>query len=70
VEFVYQRPQHLLSRFALTHRVFLIEEPLFDATENNYMEISKDEDSRVWIMVTHLKNGMGILMDGYSENFA
>ena len=53
--FVYQRPQHLLSRFAITHRVFLIEEPLFDATEN-YMEITKDDDAMVWIMVPHLKN--------------
>lgn len=53
--FVYQRPQHLLSRFAVAHRVFLIEEPLFDATEN-YMEITKDDDAMVLIMVPHLKN--------------
>jgi UDP-galactopyranose mutase len=28
--FVFQRPQHLMSRFARTHRVFFIEEPMFD----------------------------------------
>ena len=35
--FVYQRPQHLLSRFALTHRVFYIEEPVFEALEDNFI---------------------------------
>ena len=29
-DFVYQRPQHLLSRFASERRVFFIEEPIFD----------------------------------------
>ncbi len=31
--FVYQRPQHLLSRFARSHRVFFIEEPVFGAPQ-------------------------------------
>jgi UDP-galactopyranose mutase len=30
-DFVYQRPQHLLSRFARARRVFFIEEPVYDA---------------------------------------
>src|SRR5438067_1030912 len=30
-DFVYQRPQHLLSRFARTSRVFYIEEPMYGA---------------------------------------
>ena len=29
-DFVYQRPQHLLSRFAKVRRVFFVEEPIFD----------------------------------------
>src|SRR2546423_4171599 len=29
-DFVYQRPQHLLSRFARERRVFFVEEPVFD----------------------------------------
>ncbi|HEX3878710.1 MAG TPA: FAD-dependent oxidoreductase [Bryobacteraceae bacterium] len=29
-DFVYQRPQHLLSRLAKTHKVYFIEEPVFD----------------------------------------
>ena len=28
-DFVYQRPQHLLSRFAQERRVFFVEEPTF-----------------------------------------
>ncbi|MGI8961156.1 MAG: hypothetical protein ACR2IV_15595 [Bryobacteraceae bacterium] len=31
--FVFQRPQHLMSRFARTRRVFFIEEPIFEDTE-------------------------------------
>jgi UDP-galactopyranose mutase len=31
-DFVYQRPQHLLSRFASGRRVIFIEEPIFDAS--------------------------------------
>src|SRR4051812_27282239 len=29
-DFVYQRPQHLISRFAKTQRVFFFEEPFFE----------------------------------------
>ncbi len=28
-DFVYQRPQHLMSRFAKNGRVFFVEEPIF-----------------------------------------
>lgn len=38
-DFVYQRPQHLLSRCARERRVFFVEEPLFDA-EQAQLEIS------------------------------
>ena len=55
--FVFQRPQHLMSRFARNYRVFFIEEPIFNATEN-HMEIALDDSKLVWIMVPHLKPGM------------
>jgi glycosyltransferase involved in cell wall biosynthesis len=42
-DFVYQRPQHLLSRFARTSRVFYIEEPVFGAETPN-LDISRRED--------------------------
>jgi UDP-galactopyranose mutase len=55
--FVFQRPQHLLSRFAQKHRVFFIEEPIFNAAEN-HLEITMDPANRVCIVVPHLKNYM------------
>lgn len=35
--FVYQRPQHLISRFAKSHRVFYIEEPVSTQQEDSYL---------------------------------
>ena len=37
-DFVYQRPQHLLSRFARVRPVFVIEEPLHDSNSAPYWE--------------------------------
>lgn len=33
-DFVFQRPQHLMSRFAREARVFFVEEPIFDAAQD------------------------------------
>jgi glycosyltransferase involved in cell wall biosynthesis len=55
--FVFQRPQHLLSRFAKNQRVFFIEEPVFDST-NNVMEITMDDTNKVFIVVPHLRDNM------------
>ncbi len=42
-DFVYQRPQHLLSRFAKQRRVFFIEEPIFvDGTTK--LDVTRRED--------------------------
>jgi UDP-galactopyranose mutase len=38
--FVYQRPQHLLSRLALKSQVFFIEEPIYDPGVEPYLECS------------------------------
>jgi len=35
-DFVFQRPQHLLTRFAKNHRVFFIEEPVFFEGESHF----------------------------------
>lgn len=56
-KFVFQRPQHLLSRFAQNHRVFFIEEPVFNAADN-HLDISMDDSNKVWIVVPHLKGNM------------
>src|SRR5690349_1179709 len=52
--FVFQRPQHLLSRFAKQHRVFFIEEPICDAVTDWY-EVTKAEDINVYTVIMHLK---------------
>ena len=41
-DFVYQRPQHLLSRFARTNRAFYVEEPSYGA-DAPYLDISPRE---------------------------
>jgi UDP-galactopyranose mutase len=51
-DFVYQRPQHLLSRFAKERRVFFFEEPLFDA-ERMHLDVS-ERDCGVTVVVPHL----------------
>jgi UDP-galactopyranose mutase len=38
--FVYQRPQHLMSRFGRTRRVIFCEEPIFGETENPRLELT------------------------------
>ena len=50
--FVYQRPQHLMSRFARDRRVFFWEEPVHDATEPS-LEVSRGADG-VTVIVPHL----------------
>ena len=52
--FVYQRPQHLLSRFAKHFRVFFVEEPVFNDTSNN-LQVTLSEEN-VWIIVPNLNN--------------
>ena len=53
--FVFQRPQHLLSRFAKHFRVFFIEEPIFDSTSDSLLiSLSKEN---VWVVVPHLSSG-------------
>lgn len=49
--FVYQRPQHLMSRFAGTHRVFFVEEPIL--SDQLYLEI-QERQRNLWVIVPHL----------------
>jgi UDP-galactopyranose mutase len=51
-DFVYQRPQHLLSRFAKERRVFYVEEPVF---EEGLMHLEvRERDCGVRVVVPHL----------------
>jgi glycosyltransferase involved in cell wall biosynthesis len=54
--FVYQRPQHLMSRFSKTSRVFFIEEPYFDAPFDCY-DMKKDSGN-VWIITPHYESNL------------
>lgn len=55
-DFVYQRPQHLMSRSACERRVFFVEEPVFGATAPR-LEISQ-RDCGVLVVVPHLPEGL------------
>lgn len=56
-DFVYQRPQHLLSRCAQTHRVFFVEEPIASPNDNWWLEMSQRECG-VWVAVPYLPTGL------------
>ena len=51
--FVYQRPQHLMSRFAKHARVFFFEEAVFDAP-SQYNEIFEDPKTGVCVVTPHI----------------
>ncbi len=54
-DFVYQRPQHIMSRMAKTFRVFFIEEPLFhDGADDISISLSGEN---VWIVTPVLQHG-------------
>ncbi len=55
-DFVFQRPQHLMSRFAKHGRVFFIEEPITIEGEA-YMDLSKREDG-LTVVIPHIPSGI------------
>jgi len=55
--FVYQRPQHLLSRFAQGRRVFFVEEPVLGPDSTARLDVKLDK-SGVWVAVPHLPEGI------------
>ncbi len=55
-DFVYQRPQHLMQRCARTHRVFFVEEPIFDVLEAR-LEVRPQDGVNVTVVVAHLPLG-------------
>jgi UDP-galactopyranose mutase len=52
--FVYQRPQHLLSRFTATYRVFYIQEFAYNDSEDGYRIDKSDE--QVWVIIPNLQH--------------
>jgi glycosyltransferase involved in cell wall biosynthesis len=59
-DFVYQRPQHLLSRCARERRVFFVEEPVREGRGPTGVDVSARE-SGVFVVVPHLPEGTGEL---------
>src|SRR5215213_2390584 len=74
-DFVYQRPQHLLSRFARERRVFVVEEPIF-TDEPSRLDTEARED-KLFVVVPHLNhaeaaggNAENIIREQLEEMFA
>ncbi len=55
-KFVYQRPQHLISRFANKYPVFYVEEFIYSAEQDGYTITVISEDIKV--IVPHLNNSI------------
>ncbi|MBV9523852.1 MAG: glycosyltransferase family 1 protein, partial [Alphaproteobacteria bacterium] len=56
--FVFQRPQHLMTRFARTMRVYYLEEPVFADGSNAIME-EHETASGVTVLVPRLPSRLG-----------
>jgi glycosyltransferase involved in cell wall biosynthesis len=55
-DFVYQRPQHLLSRCARDRRVFFVEEPVFGDGPRRLE--TKQRADNLWVATPHLPHGL------------
>lgn len=57
-DFVFQRPQHLMTRFTKYLRVFFVEEPDWDAQAGaEYLEVQNPKPN-LWRVVPHLSDGL------------
>ncbi|RYY07427.1 MAG: glycosyltransferase family 1 protein [Sphingobacteriaceae bacterium] len=56
-DFVYQRPQHLLTRFSEIFSTYFLEEPIHDAQEDAYLHLSKRLPN-LWVVVPHIPSGL------------
>ena len=56
-DFVYQRPQHLMSRFARASRVFFVEEPVFVNDNVAQYDLGK-RDENIFVVTPRLPKGL------------
>lgn len=56
-DFVFQRPQHLLTRFAKIFNVYFLEEPVFENIATPFLSKSTREEN-LWVLVPHLPEGL------------
>lgn len=75
-DFLLQRPQQLLLRFAEHSNIYYVENPVFDAKEDPYLSFGTRSET-LWKMVPHLRPGLtssqitkclSQLIDGFLEN--
>ena len=72
-DFVYQRPQHLLSRFAAHAPVYFIEEPIFHDMDQDFLKFDKKETNlhviqphiRVGLPAAELQQSLTLLIDDF-----
>ena len=67
-DFVYQRPQHLLSRAARSHRVFFIEEPIFKRKGTPHLDISSRPEGVTVIVPVLLEGTDAELAEAQTRN--
>ena len=76
-DFVYQRPQHLLSRYSKKINVYFFEEPVFDTQEKAYLSIEKRENN-LYVLTPHLQSNLteedinlslGRILENFLQNF-
>jgi UDP-galactopyranose mutase len=76
--FVFQRPQHLMTRFTKHLRVFFVEEPHWDAAPDGaWLEVQTPRPN-LWVVVPHLPDNLerdeqertigGLLTSFFAEN--
>lgn len=56
-DFVFQRPQHLLTRFSKIFNVYYWEEPLFEDIKVPFLSKSLREEN-LWVLTPHLPEGL------------
>src|SRR5438477_13167575 len=56
-DFVFQRPQHLMTRFAKHRRVFYVEEPIFHESQISTLRTDICPMTGVYVVTPSLANG-------------
>lgn len=57
-DFVFQRPQHLLTRCASGQAVYYMEEPVFDQMDDTAALELRERGKNLWVVVPHLPAGL------------
>ncbi len=66
--FVYQRPQHLMTRAAKKSRVFYVEEPVITSFPDK-LKIHVDPESKVIVVTPELEEGQAYILGGRELTF-